>query len=43
MKLMEQEKEFKSKEIVLKSEVEKIKITIENSYFLKGDCSRITE
>ena len=43
MKLMEQEKEFKSKEIGLKSEAEKIKITIENSYFLKGDCPRIKE
>ncbi len=43
MKLMEQEKEFKSKEIGLKSEAEKIKITIENSYFLKGDCSRTKE
>ena len=43
MKLMEQKKEFKSKEIGLESEAEKIKLTIENSYFLKGDCPRITE
>ncbi len=43
VKLMEQEEEFKSKEIGLKTEAEKIKITIENSYFLKGDCSRIKE
>ena len=43
MKLIEQDLEFKSKENKFIAEVEEIKITIENSYFLNRDCTLIKE